>query len=136
MRCALQYFATPDCSDLGYSSILFGKLLSNNASITLISLGNNSVPIQWTRVPFTVPVWMLVFSLNIVALKWLVVGKYKEGICPVQSIKYLGWWYVDRAVSLWEFWVGRFILDTPLINLFYSMMGAKIHCNRCLCARF
>ena len=30
-------------------------------------------------------------------------------------------------MELWEFWVGGFILDTPLINLFYFLMGAKIH---------
>ena len=30
-------------------------------------------------------------------------------------------------MELWEFWVGGFILDTPLIKLFYFLMGAKIH---------
>ena len=45
----------------------------------------------------------------------------------IPSIAYLRWWFVDRAVSLWEFWVGWFVQDTPLISLFYKMMGAKVH---------
>ena len=30
-------------------------------------------------------------------------------------------------MALWEFWIGRFIINTPLIKLFYFLMGAQIH---------
>ena len=62
-----------------------------------------------------------------IALKWIMIWRYQEGTLTIPSIQYLQWWAVDHAVELWEFWIGKFILDTPLINLFYFLMGAKIH---------
>ncbi|GFH54083.1 hypothetical protein CTEN210_10559 [Chaetoceros tenuissimus] len=79
--------------------------------------------------PFIVPVWMLSFSITTIALEWIVIWKYKEGYITTKSAKYVSWWMVDRCVSLWEFWVGQFILKTPLIALFYTLMGCKIGSN-------
>ena len=76
--------------------------------------------------PIVVPTWMISFSLSVILLKWLVIGKYRKGIIRIPSIAYLQWWFIDRAVSLWEFWVGQFIMDTPLINLFYFLMGVRV----------
>lgn len=42
------------------------------------------------------------------------------------SFAYLRWWFVDRLVSVWEIWVGQFVIDTPWIWLFYSLMGARL----------
>jgi len=64
-------------------------------------------------------------------MKWLIIWKYKEGIFSIPSFAYLQWWFVDRAVALWEFWVGRFILEYPLINAFYYLMGTKLHDRVC-----
>ena len=104
-----------------------GKWLANiNAFSTIPALGRE-VDIVWIWAPMIVPTWMLGLSLSVIILKWVVIWKYREGILPIPSITYLRWWFVDRAVALWEFWVGRFIKDTPLINLFYFFMGANIH---------
>lgn len=64
----------------------------------------------------------------IIILKQVVVGKYKEGILNIPTtIAHLRWWFVDKVVEVWEHCVGRFILGTPLVNLFYYRMGAKVH---------
>lgn len=83
-----------------------------------------NVSVLWF--PIVIPVWMLSFSICLVATKWTVIGKYEEGIVQVLSFAYFRWWFVDRAVAIWEIWVGKFILDTPLLNAFYIAMGAKI----------
>ncbi len=104
-----------------------GKLFATmNASTTLHALGT-AHRILWVWFPVIVPVWMVSLSLLTILLKWIIIWKYKEGIVPVPSLLYFRWWMVDRAVALWEFWVGRFIVNTPLIKLFYFLMGAKVH---------
>jgi len=104
-----------------------GKALANmNAFVTIPTLGTN-VDIVWFCVPIVVPTWIVGLSLSVILLKWIVIWKYKEGIISIPSSLYLRWWFVDRAMALWEFWVGRLVKDTPLISLFYFLMGAKIH---------
>lgn len=105
----------------------FGRMVVDlNGYSTIKALGTD-IDIIWVWIPIAVPVWMLSFSLLVVALKWLVVWKYREGVVSVPSPLYFRWWVVDRAVSFWEYWVGRFVLNTPLIKFFYILMGAKIH---------
>jgi acyl-CoA synthetase (AMP-forming)/AMP-acid ligase II/acyl carrier protein len=83
--------------------------------------------IQWIWLPIAVPTWMLSFTLCVVLGKWAVVGRYRECEMAIPSIAYMQWWWVDRALHLWEFWVGRYIQDTLLLWLFYWLMGSKIH---------
>ncbi|GFH61076.1 hypothetical protein CTEN210_17552 [Chaetoceros tenuissimus] len=83
--------------------------------------------VDWIWIPIIIPVWMLSFSVCVILMKWILIGKYKEGKLQVQSLAYVQWWLVDRAVALWEAWVGKFMLDTPLLNAFYIALGAKIN---------
>lgn len=99
-----------------------GKFLSSNPSL-VVSTGK----VQWHWLPVVIPCWMLCFSLLAVMSKWIVIGRYKEQQIGVPSIQFVSWWFMDRLISTWEKFVGVFILDTPIIWLFYSMMGAKIH---------
>lgn len=68
------------------------------------------------------PSWLL---FNI-ALKWLVIGRFKPGRHPVWGLYYFRWWLVTRfqALSLSEMFV-----DTPLMNIYYRAMGANIGSN-------
>ena len=99
-----------------------GKFLSSTPSL-VVSTGK----IRWHWLPIVIPCWMLCFSLLTVMTKWIVIGRYKEQKISVPSIPFVSWWFVDRLISTWEKFVGIFILDTPIIVVFYSMMGAKIH---------
>lgn len=101
-----------------------GKIIARYASSSIHIEGQTLI---WSWVPIVVPVWMLAFTLGIILLKWVVVGKYKEGVATIPSLAYLRWWFIDRAIAQWEFWVGRFVKNTPLINLVYFLMGAKVH---------
>jgi len=104
-----------------------GKFVANhNAFIRLPAL-EGEVDVSWMWFPFVVPTWMISLSLSVIVLKWIMVWKYQEGVICVPSIQYVQWWTVDRALDMWEFWVGRYIRDTPLINIFYFLMGARIH---------
>jgi non-ribosomal peptide synthetase-like protein len=77
---------------------------------------------------------MLLLSI---AIKWLVIGRYKEGEYSIWSFYYFRWWLVTRFQAL----AGIAILEgTPLLNLYFKLMGARVG-NRCvldtaLCAAF
>ncbi len=103
-----------------------GKLLFGVNGYRVISALDGESSIVWVYFPLVVPVWMLSFSICTIALKWLVIGRYREGEVAVFSTRYLQWWMVDRFVEVWNVWVGRFLLDTPLINVFYAFMGANL----------
>ena len=105
----------------------FGKLVVDLNGYTIVKAMSTNVDILWLWFPVSVPIWMLSFSLLVVALKWLLIWKYEEGLVSIPTPLYLRWWIVDRALSLWEFWVGRFLINTPIIKFFYTLMGAKIH---------
>src|SRR5262249_52066614 len=68
---------------------------------------------------FVWPSWVLLS----IAVKWLVIGRYRPGRYPVWGFYYFRWWLVTRfqQLSLSEMFVG-----TPLMNLYFSAMGAKV----------
>jgi non-ribosomal peptide synthetase-like protein len=86
--------------------------------------------VQWytaadiaTVVAFAVwPSWL---ALSIV-LKWIVIGRYKPGRYPVWGFYYFRWWLVSRfQVLSWA----RMFNGTPLMSIYYRLMGAKIGKN-------
>jgi len=101
----------------------FGPALESFANVTESS-GSWKFWV-WPAIVF--PTFMLSFSLLVIAAKWLVIGRYRTGKLQVYSIPYLRWWFVDRLVHLWEMWVGVLIVDTPLIWIFYQLLGCHIH---------
>jgi len=105
-----------------------GKYLVDNLSTSIESIGAmNTVNAQWVWIPIVVPAWMVFFTAITILFKWIIIGRYREGVVILSTISFLRWWFVDRSIALWEFWVGRVILNTPLINLIYFLMGANIH---------
>ena len=81
---------------------------------------------EWYLIPLAVPVWMMSFTLTVLLAKWTIIRGYSEHKIQINSAGFLRWWFVDRAVHLWEFWVGNYFKDTLLLWLVYRMMGAKI----------
>jgi non-ribosomal peptide synthetase-like protein len=66
------------------------------------------------------------FLLLSIALKWIVIGRYRPGRYRVWGFYYFRWWLVSRFQMLsWsEVFVG-----TPLMSLYYRAMGAKVGSN-------
>jgi non-ribosomal peptide synthetase-like protein len=65
------------------------------------------------------PSWLLLS----IAIKWLVIGRYKPGRYPVWGFYYFRWWLVTRFQGL--SWSEMFV-GTPLMSLYYRAMGAKV----------
>jgi non-ribosomal peptide synthetase-like protein len=79
------------------------------------------------------PSWLLLS----IAVKWIVIGRYKPGKYRLWGLYYLRWWIVTRFQSL--SWSGMFV-GTPLMTAYYRAMGANVgpNCtiNTALCAAF
>ena len=61
-----------------------------------------------------------------IALKWLVIGRYKPGKYPVWGVYYLRWWLVTRVQQLSGI---ELFSGTPVMSLYYRLMGARVGCN-------
>lgn len=62
--------------------------------------------------------------LAAIALKWILVGRYRSGAAPLWGHRYLRWWLV-RQVHVTA-GLGVFSMSYPLIALYYRLMGARV----------
>lgn len=69
--------------------------------------------------------WPSLVVLSI-AVKWLVVGRYRPGRYPLWSFYFLRWWIANRFQEL--AWAEMFC-GTPLMSLYWRAMGARIGRN-------
>jgi non-ribosomal peptide synthetase-like protein len=64
-----------------------------------------------------------VLLVSVVAAKWLLLGRMRPGSHPLWGWYYLRFWFVrqlSRAVAV------KYLAGTPLLCLFYRLMGARI----------
>ncbi|TPX69966.1 hypothetical protein SpCBS45565_g02004 [Spizellomyces sp. 'palustris'] len=73
-----------------------------------------------------VVLWVFLPILGI-ALKWLVIGKYKAGSYPLWGSYYLRWWFVDQAVQLCG--RGFFAVNNATMRWYLRCMGARVGSN-------
>jgi non-ribosomal peptide synthetase-like protein len=77
----------------------------------------------------SIAISMLVLPLSFllsIATKWIVIGRYKEGDYPLWGSYYFRWWFVRRVSALVPYGMFR---GTPLLNLYFRMLGSKIGKN-------
>ncbi|HEY3594019.1 MAG TPA: Pls/PosA family non-ribosomal peptide synthetase, partial [Polyangiaceae bacterium] len=79
------------------------------------------------------PLWLLLTAgswpaliLLSVAVKWIVIGRYKPGAYPVWGWYYFRFWLVRRFETLA---LPGLLIGTPLMSLYYRLMGAKVGRN-------
>ncbi|KAL7969691.1 hypothetical protein HDV63DRAFT_410587 [Trichoderma sp. SZMC 28014] len=62
-----------------------------------------------------------------IAAKWLIIGRYREGLYPMWGAYHTRWWMVQKIVSL----CGKGIFNTNenMKLMYYRLMGAKIGKN-------
>eukprot|EP00050_Salpingoeca_kvevrii_P005211 m.274596 g.274596 ORF g.274596 m.274596 type:complete len:1143 (+) comp11091_c1_seq12:635-4063(+) len=77
-------------------------------------------------VPLAFPLFMTTLSIAVILVKWLLIGRYREGRRKLHSLYFVRWWVVDRLVAFWEQYVGMFIGNTVLLTVFYKLCGARI----------
>ncbi len=58
-----------------------------------------------------------------VAVKWIVIGRYKAGDYPLWGAYYFRWWVVRRFLAVIP---TQFLAGTPLMALYYRLLGAQI----------
>jgi non-ribosomal peptide synthetase-like protein len=61
-----------------------------------------------------------------IAMKWLLIGRYKRGAYPLWGAYYFRWWLVttiETAVPV------GYLCGTPLLNIYLRLMGARIGRN-------
>ena len=66
------------------------------------------------------PPAMILFS---VAVKWLVIGRFKAGDYPLWGSYYFRWWFVRRLLSTIPV---QYLSGTPLMRVYYRLVGAKV----------
>ena len=67
--------------------------------------------------------YLPLYGLLIVAVKWLVIGRFRAGNYPLWGFYYLRFWLVKKAVES----VPSYLLTgTPYLNAFYRLLGANI----------
>jgi len=69
-------------------------------------------------------VWITITPLIFVALKWMIIGRYKAGQYPIFGCYYLRWWFVDVMRKL--FGRGIWGSNDALLAMYYRMLGAKV----------
>ena len=66
---------------------------------------------------------LMVYSLVLAFLcKWLLIGKYKEGVYPLWGCYHLRWWFVRQLLRASS---GVMFTQTCLAPVLYRLMGAK-----------
>lgn len=64
--------------------------------------------------------------LTSIAVKWLVIGRFKAGRYPLWGSYYLRWWIASRFQALsWS----KMFTGTPLMSIYWRAMGAKVGRN-------
>ncbi len=58
-----------------------------------------------------------------IAVKWIVIGRFKPGDYPLWGSYYFRWWLVRRFLSVIP---TQFLAGTPMMRLYYRMLGARI----------
>jgi non-ribosomal peptide synthetase-like protein len=66
--------------------------------------------------------WM---ALSII-VKWLVIGKFKEGSYPLWGFYYFRFWFVKKFIDMVPI---NLMTGTPFINFYFRLLGVKIGKN-------
>jgi len=67
----------------------------------------------------------LLLLLSII-LKWLFIGKFKEGIYPLWGFYYFRFWFVKKCVDITPV---ALLTGTPFLAVYFRLMGTKIGKN-------
>ena len=61
-----------------------------------------------------------------IVVKWAVLGRVQPGQHPLWGVMYLRWWFVSRVQDIANVSI---LADTPLMAVYYRLLGARIGAN-------
>jgi hypothetical protein len=77
-------------------------------------------------IALSVVLWMVNSSVLCVLCKCMLLGRMKPRDLPLWSPRFACWMMVERLFILWEYLVGRFLLEPPWLVLMYKLLGANV----------
>lgn len=69
----------------------------------------------------------IISLLITVGMKWILLGRIKPGEYPLWGWFYFRWWLVQRLQK--NLFLAKFLVGSPLANIYYRLLGAKIGKN-------
>eukprot|EP01028_Stygiella_incarcerata_P005930 TRINITY_DN2444_c0_g1_i1.p1 TRINITY_DN2444_c0_g1~~TRINITY_DN2444_c0_g1_i1.p1 ORF type:complete len:4839 (-),score=1309.12 TRINITY_DN2444_c0_g1_i1:231-13373(-) len=85
---------------------------------------------NWPLLVQLLPLAYILFQSTLLLMtllvKWVVIGKYREGVYDIGSIYFYRWWFVDRLLSLTLYITSPVISGTTIMTLYFKFMGAQI----------
>ncbi|PFH60228.1 hypothetical protein XA68_11293 [Ophiocordyceps unilateralis] len=66
----------------------------------------------------------IIFPWVGIAAKWLIIGRYREGVYPMWGSYHTRWWMVQKIVMVCG--TGFFDINDHARNVYYRLMGARI----------
>jgi non-ribosomal peptide synthetase-like protein len=80
----------------------------------------------WQEIISLLGVYVIVNIVTVIlaiALKWLVIGRFKPGRYPIWGVYYFRWWVVQRMLTLTHI---KWFQGSPLMRVYLQALGAKI----------
>ncbi|WP_342395099.1 Pls/PosA family non-ribosomal peptide synthetase [Rhodoblastus sp. 17X3] len=80
----------------------------------------------WQEIVSLLGVYVIVNIVTVIlaiALKWLVIGRFKPGRYPIWGLYYFRWWVVQRMLTLTHI---KWFQGSPLMRVYLQALGAKI----------
>lgn len=117
--------------------LIYGIYAAPLAFVTIMVLAVLDGKMAWvnaatiaTAVGFAAWPAMIVLSI---AVKWIVIGRFKPGRYPLWGSYYLRWWIVSRVGALsWS----QMFAGSPLMSLYWRAMGARVGESVTLCTPY
>ena len=98
--------------------VYFAYLFVTNSSHSVLQDTAVSLGVFLGLFPF-----MVLLSITV---KWVVIGRYKEGSYPLWGSYYWRFWFVQRIRALVPL---AYLRGTPFLAMYYRLLGAKIGSN-------
>lgn len=84
-------------------------------------------PIALLLIPIFSMIWSFSISIIILLFKWILIGKYKEGIYNTASWFYYRHWLIDNMINyIVPITIGKFI-GTPIWNIWLYCLGVNTY---------
>mmetsp|Transcript_2990 Transcript_2990/g.5625 ORF Transcript_2990/g.5625 Transcript_2990/m.5625 type:complete len:1329 (-) Transcript_2990:1920-5906(-) len=72
-------------------------------------------------------IWMMAYTILVILCKHVVLGKVNANTNTLLwSPLFVRWLLIQRLFAIWEYAVGIFVMDTPIVNIVYKCLGADV----------